>query len=120
MSLLQMSVSAGVMIAVITIIRALAISRLPKKTFSVLWWIVLARLLVPFSWPSPFSIYSLINSQETRQIGGVPAVTVLPITPAVNTLTTVTQANVLSMWELIWGACLGYVYIGKSGYRTFL
>lgn len=103
MSLLQMSVSAGVMIAVITIIRALTISRLPKKTFSVLWWIVLARLLVPFSWPSPFSIYSLINSQETRQIGGVPAVTVLRITPAANTLTTVTQANVLSMWELLWG-----------------
>lgn len=102
MSLLQMSVSAGVMIAVITVIRALAISRLPKKTFLALWWIVLARLLVPFSWPSPFSIYSLVNSQAAMQIGGVPAVTVFPITSAANTLTTVTQANALSMWELIW------------------
>ena len=33
MKLLQMSLAGGVMILVITVIRALAIERLPKKTF---------------------------------------------------------------------------------------
>ena len=37
MKLLQMSLAGGVMILVITVIRALAIERLPKKTFLALW-----------------------------------------------------------------------------------
>lgn len=106
MSLLQMSVSAGVMIVVITIIRALAINRLPKKTFLVLWGIVLIRLLVPFSCPSPLSVYSLVNHQGAGQISGTPAVNILPIVPATNDFTiatTVTQTTELSLWALIWG-----------------
>jgi hypothetical protein len=34
---------------VITVIRALTINRLPKKTFLALWGITLVRLLIPFS-----------------------------------------------------------------------
>ena len=49
MSLLQMSFAGAVMILAITIIRALAISLLPKKTFLALWGIAVARLLLPFS-----------------------------------------------------------------------
>ena len=52
MSLLQMSVSGAAMILVITVLRALAINRLPKKTFLALWGAALVRLLVPFSLPS--------------------------------------------------------------------
>lgn len=37
MKLLQMSLAGGVMILVITVIRALTIERLPKKTFLALW-----------------------------------------------------------------------------------
>ena len=48
MGLLQMSLSGAVMIIAIIIIRALAINRLPKKTFLILWGIVLLRLMVPF------------------------------------------------------------------------
>ena len=48
MSLLQMSVAGAVMIMVITVIRALAINRLPKKTFLILWGITIIRLLIPF------------------------------------------------------------------------
>ncbi len=59
MSLLQMSFSGAVMILTVIIIRALAINRLPKKTFMILWGIVLLRLLVPFSIPSALSVYSL-------------------------------------------------------------
>ena len=61
MSLIQMNISGAIMILAVIVIRALAINRLPKKTFIVLWGIVLLRLLVPFSFPSPFSAYSLVN-----------------------------------------------------------
>lgn len=81
MSLLQMSISAAVMISIITVIRAISINRLPKKTFIALWGIVLVRLLVPFSWPSPLSVYSLANRPEVGQIGGAPVTNVLPIVP---------------------------------------
>ncbi len=60
MKLLQMSLAGGVMILVITVIRALAIERLPKKTFLALWAAALARLLAPVSLPSALSIYSLL------------------------------------------------------------
>lgn len=59
MSLLQMSFAGAVMITAVIIIRALAVNRLPKKTFLILWGIVLMRLLVPFSIPSELSVYSL-------------------------------------------------------------
>ena len=60
MKILQMSLAGGVMILVITVIRALAIERLPKKTFLALWAAALARLLAPVSLPSALSIYSLL------------------------------------------------------------
>lgn len=37
MSLLQMSVTGGVMILAITVLRALAMNHVPKKTFLALW-----------------------------------------------------------------------------------
>ena len=64
MDLLQMSFSGAVLILVIVVIRAVAIHRLPKRTFLALWIIVLLRLLVPFSVPSPVSIYSLVRISE--------------------------------------------------------
>lgn len=62
MSLLQMSISGAIMILAVIVIRALAINRLPKKTFIALWAIVLLRLLVPFSIPFPFSAYSIVDN----------------------------------------------------------
>ena len=43
MSLLRMSFAGTVMILVVTVIRALTIYKVPKKTFMVLWGIILAR-----------------------------------------------------------------------------
>lgn len=61
-----MSIAGAVMIVVIILIRALAINRLPKATFIILWMVALARLLVQFSVPSVFSIYSLFDSTTTN------------------------------------------------------
>ena len=44
MSFLQMSLHGAVMIAVITILRALTLNQVPKKTFLVLWALALVRL----------------------------------------------------------------------------
>ena len=59
MSLFKMSLSGAVIILAVLIVRALFINRLPKKTFVILWEIVLVRLLLPFTVPSVFSVYTL-------------------------------------------------------------
>ena len=61
MNVLQMSFSGAVFITAVVIIRGAAIHKLPKKTFLVLWELVMFRLLIPFSIPSVFSVYTLAN-----------------------------------------------------------
>lgn len=61
MDIVQMSVQAGVLIAAIVIVRAIALYRLPKASFLALWGIVIARLLIPFSLTSKWSIYNLFG-----------------------------------------------------------
>ena len=61
LSLMQMSFSGAVFILVIIVVRAMAINRLPKKMFLILWSIALLRLLIPLSVPSVVSIYSVIG-----------------------------------------------------------
>lgn len=61
MDLVQMSVQAGVLIAAIVIVRAITLYRLPKASFLALWGIVIARLLIPFSLTSKWSIYNLFG-----------------------------------------------------------
>ncbi len=52
MTLLEMSFFGTVFIIAVVVIRAIAINSLPKKTFLVLWEMVLLRLIVPFMIPS--------------------------------------------------------------------
>ena len=59
MSFWSMSVSGGIFILAIVIIRSLFADKLPGKVFQVLWFAAVLRLLLPFSIPSAFSIYSL-------------------------------------------------------------
>lgn len=66
MSLLKISSSAASLILAIIIIRTLLLHQLSKKTFLTLWKVALCRLLLPFSIPSKFSIYSAINALITR------------------------------------------------------
>lgn len=65
MELLNMSSSAAMLVVMIVIIRALVMNKLPKKTFIVLWGVALYRLLIPFSLPSPFSIYTMEKRIQT-------------------------------------------------------
>ena len=48
MSIVEMSVQAGMLIIAVVIVRAIALYRLPKTSFLALWGIVVARMLIPF------------------------------------------------------------------------
>jgi len=96
MDILQLSVSASVMIVAVVVIRALTLHRLPKRTFLVLWGVVVCRLLIPFSIPSRFSFYTGIDRlkrmfAESAVIPSSPAV----ITSGANT------ANIAAAGETI-------------------
>ncbi|MCD8325661.1 MAG: M56 family metallopeptidase [Lachnospiraceae bacterium] len=68
MSLLQMSLSGAVLILVIMGIRAVAVNRLPKMTFVILWEIVILRLLLPFSFSSVTSVYTLLGQSRVETV----------------------------------------------------
>ena len=109
MKLLQMSLAGGVMILVITVIRALAIERLPKKTFLALWAAALARLLAPVSLPSALSIYSLLarRAPAAAEWTAVPALPALPAetgaaAAAAAQQTASAPAAQPPVWTIIW------------------
>ncbi|MFL0197412.1 M56 family metallopeptidase [Clostridium sp. WILCCON 0269] len=66
MNIFQMSFSAIILIIAVVIIRVLALHKLPKKTFLVLWGVVFCRLLIPFSIPFRFSFYT--GMDKFRQV----------------------------------------------------
>ncbi len=106
MTLLQMSFSGAVMILAITVLRALTIHRVPKKTFLVLWGAVLARLLLPFSFPSALSIYSLLG-RNLSTAANAPVGGVLPPVSAEQTTTAMQHtasapAPDIPVWTPIW------------------
>ena len=103
MSLLQMSFTGGILILAVIVIRALAINMLPKKAFHALWWISVVRLMIPFSIPSAFSVYSLMGSHAPGN--GSQAIRVLPIGvsgQAASMPDSIT--NAVSTWTVVWAA----------------
>ena len=61
MSLLQMSLTAGLLVIAILLIRAVALNKLPKTVFLILWGVVLCRLLVPVSIPVQLSVPGIFD-----------------------------------------------------------
>ncbi|MEC0182612.1 M56 family metallopeptidase [Paenibacillus peoriae] len=54
-----MSVSASILIFFIIVTRILALNRLPKTMFLLLWGIAICKLMLPFTVPSRLSIYNI-------------------------------------------------------------
>ena len=130
MSLIQMSTSGAVMILAVLLIRFAAVNRLPKKLFILLWEAALLRLLLPFSIPSVFSIYTAVRRVMTRSVTGwngavqsaqgtgIPqgAGTALPMPE--NMASTLLEieltesAGTLSIWTILWlmGGCICAVF----------
>jgi len=129
MNLFQMSVTGGVIILIVAMIRALLLNRLPKRVFLLLWMAALVRLTVPYSVTSAFSIYTLLpdkyaettdawNSGEKEQniynsdfvnisSGGQPQktetdFTVAEETDASNKGNIVGEGKAGQVWNIIW------------------
>lgn len=127
MNLLQMSFLGAVMIFAVVIVRAIVINKLPKKTFLILWGVVLARLLLPFKVPSAFSIYSLAAhfapmffKQGEFTKGGITQIAMPENVKAVSAVPIVNEGqNVVSEWTVIWiaGALACSVFFAVSYYK---
>ena len=76
MSIFSMSLSASLTILAVVILRWLFIHKLPKKTFMLLWAIVICQLLIPVSIPSRFSIWNLVDAlaSMSSRLNYAPAV----------------------------------------------
>mgnify|MGYP000917750325 CR=1 FL=1 len=128
MSLWAMSLSGAVMIIAIVILRALLINQLPKKTFLILWGIVMVRLVIPFTAPSAFSIYSLIPEKEqsmNTQFSGIQdnLSENLPVNAMADTVHVDITTQISIKW-LVWLAglclCAGYfLIVYRKLYREF-
>ena len=91
MSLVQMTLSGGVFILFIVVVRALALYRLPKGAFLALWEMAALRLLLPFTIPLPFSLFAPAKhlpvvgeylAPDGVSVPGTPAVGIPAGTPA--------------------------------------
>ncbi|MBR0283151.1 MAG: hypothetical protein IJQ81_16435, partial [Oscillibacter sp.] len=146
MNLLQMSASGGVLVLAVAFLRLFTLRVLPKRTFLVLWAIVLIRLLIPFapifrvSLPVPdFSaerekrVESAVNavSPAVRNAALAPSpraqfdghATENPF-PAYRPQTRTQPQNVAYWLRIIWaaGACIVgafFVIVYATGYRKF-
>lgn len=74
MNILQMSLSGAVLILAVVVLRTLALKRLPKDTFLILWGIVLLRLTVPYSVPSELSVYSWIEKNMNGRFNDISVI----------------------------------------------
>ncbi|WP_340022752.1 M56 family metallopeptidase [Paenibacillus sp. FSL K6-1096] len=86
MGIAAMSASASLLILAVAGVRAIGRNTLPKLTFVILWTLVLVRLLVPYSLPFQYSLFSLmgwpgpaaINGAGAGIIAGIGSETALP------------------------------------------
>lgn len=115
MGILKMSLLATVLILVIVIIRALALHKLPKKTFLVLWGVALCRLLIPFSISSRFSVYTVVNMLK-HKYPGTDAPYIVTAVPDIGTTAdrinttladtvTITVSPIMTIWIMGLLAC---------------
>ncbi|MCD7835071.1 MAG: M56 family metallopeptidase [Lachnospiraceae bacterium] len=125
MTLVQMSFAGGIMILVIILVRLAAVNRLPKKLFNGLWKIALLRLLVPFSIPSVFSVYSLIaqNREVYNVIMDNSATGLIPsadeaLAAQGGMADAAQKGGELSAWLIIW--CIGFIICGSFFVITYL
>lgn len=83
MSFVQMTLSGGVFILFIVVVRALALHRLPKGAFLALWEMAALRLLLPFTIPLPFGLFAPAKHLPVVGEYLTPGGATVPGTPAV-------------------------------------
>lgn len=72
MSILQVSISASILILVVIVIRSITLYKLSKRVFVFFWGVIVFRLLLPIRIPSHFSIYTLLEHILQSEQAEVP------------------------------------------------
>jgi|GEM_PF-1451607 len=146
MTFLQMSLSGSVLILLVILVRAAGLRFLPKRTFLLLWAIVLVRLLAPFpaAYSVPFPLPAAVAEVAVlpgpaaprpviREIQGTDPEAAPAESPAAIAGFAEETANMpmrpdsgpaVSVWRIIWlaGVCgVGAVFAALylRGYRRF-
>ncbi len=124
MTLPEMSIAGGAVILAVTAIRALALDRLPKRTFLVLWTVAVLRLLVPVRVPSPVSVYRLFDQARPAAVeiamaepAALPetqpaAVPSPPEVPAIGTEPEISIPWLTVLWAAGAAGCAVYFLLG--------
>lgn len=126
LDLVEMSVTGGILIAAVVILRAAAGQRLPRHTFLALWEVALVRLLVPFSLPSPTSVYRGLDALEVtvRRAGIASNIQASPLPSQAEAVLPAGPGGLTLAWG---GAALAVAAVfvlahlrGRREYRTSL
>ena len=116
MNLVQMSIAGTCIILFATVLRALAMYRLPRRAFSILWAIACVRLVVPFSIPWPFGLFALVERSAPAiqtKAAAPPFHDAEALTDAIQTYIRTAPAHspvarpTISLWALAWLAGCG-------------
>lgn len=110
MTIIQMSLCSSILILAVIVIRRLMLYRLPKKTFLVLWGIVIFKLLIPFSIPSELSIFTFTDR--------IDLFTSNKILSTISTIEIIPIQNIVSLLLIIWS--LGMIMGGLFFIATHL
>ena len=119
MELWEMSLAGSLMILAVMLVRALALDRLPKATFPVLWGAVLCRLLLPFSVAAPFSATDLVLKQTPAPLlweGPSPSL------PSAGAAPGLAASAGIPIWPIVWAAgataLAGYFLLTHLRFRS--
>lgn len=97
--------AGSALILVIALLRLALRRHLPRGTFLVLWYVALARLLLPVTWPSALSVYSLLSRPApavSAPVATHPAMpAALPTLPASPAAAPAAAVSV-SPWTVVW------------------
>lgn len=110
LSLFELSVSGGVLIAAVALLRLAAGRRIPRRIFSLLWLVALCRLLIPVALPSPVSVYAaagqlgVLPRRSGVLTGAAPVPPVMSENP--QALTAAGGDGARALWVWIWLAGL--------------
>lgn len=125
MDLLEVSFCGAVFILAVAIIRTTAINHLPKKLFLVLWEIIFLRLLIPFTIPSPFSVYTLIDrsiptpsSFKTESVGITPSLSQEHFAIMQGIEQSAANRLPVSVWVIVW--CAGMLFFAVAFAISYL
>jgi len=98
-----MSLTGGILILAVALLRAAALNRLPRGTFRILWGVAVVRLLAPFSIPSPWSVYTLAESAPVRGAVQAPAAApVLQTAPPAAAAPEAGGGGAFPVWTALW------------------